>query len=135
MQVSISVIPVIEVIAGSAVPFGFVPQLVHLFPFIGCPGVFMNDAVAFTSAFIRFGTVFLPIRTDITSAPACGTVAFYDRSIFTALADFIFANRGVPEPGIAETRVGVKAPGGFDADPEGWFTVVPNHRRTVTVMA
>ena len=88
----------------------------------------MNNAVTFASAFIRLGTVFLPVRTDIAPASAGGAVALYDGSVFAALADFILADRGVPEPCLTEACVCIEAPGGFDQDPESGFPVISDDR-------
>ena len=83
----------------------------------------MNDAVPFASAFIRFRTVFLPVRADVAPAAAGGAVAFDDGSVLAALADLIFADGRVSQPCVLKACMGVKAPGGFDENPESGLAV------------
>ena len=95
----------------------------------------MNDAVAFTPAFIWFGTVLLPVRADVAPAAAGGAVAFDDGSVLAALADLIFADGRVPQPCVLKACMGVKAPGGFDENPESGLAVITDNRGTVAAVA
>ena len=64
-----------------------------------------------------------------------GAVAFDDGSILAALADLIFADGRVPQPCVLKACMGVKAPGGFDENPESGLAVITDNRGTVAAVA